>query len=320
MFIDDEAVNPFREVFYDTIGTYIRPPTPTESVMNSKIRSILLLLATAICTLHTADGADDVLPQGYDQPREVEHGKVTLESYESKSLGFTRKLTVYSPPGYDKTKNYPVLYLLHGSGDDEVDWNKKGAANVIMDNLYSEKKATPMLVVMPYGFTNKPGEPTRKPNATPEERLRAFVAFEQDLLKDVIPFIESKYSVIADSDHRALAGLSMGGGQTMRIGPPHSDLFAYLGVFSAGFRPSTTGAQPDATADYPASDTLNARLKLFWVSCGDKDAGFEGAKKFSETLTEKKIKHVWHLDTGAHEWPVWKNDLYLLAQRLFKAE
>lgn len=205
-------------------------------------------------------------------------------------------------------------------GADEGDWIKKGASNVILDNLYSEEKATPMLVVMPDGFTNEPGQPKRNPSATPEERLKATVAFEQDLLKDVIPFIEGNYSVLADSDHRALAGLSMGGGQTRWIGPPHSDVFAFLGIFSAGPRPSAIGTPPDVTANYPNADTLNKRLRLFWVSCGNKDVGFEGAKQYSETLTEKKIKHVWHQNTGAHEWPVWKNDLYLIAQRLFKVE
>src|SRR6185437_11209787 len=104
---------------------------------------------------------------------------------------------------------------LHGSGDDEIGWVKKGSANVILDNLYADAKARPMIVVMPYGFTNRPGEPTRKPNATPEERRAAAEAFQKDLLNDVIPFIDSHYPTIADPDHRALAGLSMGGGQTM---------------------------------------------------------------------------------------------------------
>jgi enterochelin esterase-like enzyme len=109
----------------------------------------------------------------------------------------------------------------------------------------------------------------------------------------------------------------MGGGQTMRIGPTHPDTFSYLGIFSAGLRPPTNNI-PDVTASYAPAEKLNSNLKLFWVSCGDKDRGLDGAKKLDQVLTEKKIKHVWHMDEGGHEWPVWKNDLYLIAQKLFK--
>lgn len=283
----------------------------------------------ALCLVTTnefAFGADsDVAPPGFADAREVPHGKLATIEYDSKAVGLKRKVVVYTPPDFSADKKYPVLYLLHGSGDDETGWTQKGSANVILDNLYADKKATPMIVVMPYGFTNAPGTPTRNPSATPEERQKAAGLFEQDLLGDVIPLIDSKYPTIADAAHRALAGLSMGGGQTMRIGPKHSDTFAYLGVFSAGLggrRPTSSTATPvpppDATASYPNADTLNANLKLFWVSCGDKDPGLAGAKKLDEVLTEKKINHMWHQDTGAHEWPVWKNDLYLFAQRLFR--
>ena len=264
-----------------------------------------------------ARGAEEAAPQGFDQVRQVPHGKVVADAYGSKSLGFQRNLTIYTPPGYDKEKKYPVLYLLHGSGDDETGWVQKGSSNVILDNLYADGKATPMIVVMPYGFTNPPGKSSIGRGATPEERKKAAAGFEQDLLTDVIPHVESHYGVIADRDHRALAGLSMGGGQTLRIGPEHCATFAYLGVFSAGLgrRP---GNQADPTAGYPDAQTLNANLKLFWISCGDRDGGLEGAKKLDQVLTEKKVKHVWHVDSGGHEWPVWKNDLYLVAQRLFR--
>lgn len=262
--------------------------------------------------------AEETAPAGYDQVREVPHGNVTTETYASKSLGFDRKLTVYTPPGFDKSKKYPVLYLLHGSGDDETGWVKKGSANVILDNLYAEGKLKPMIVVMPFGFTTKPGEPTRNPNLTPEERRKMAAKFEEDLLQDVIPFTEAHYPVQADQSHRALAGLSMGGGQTMRIGPNHADTFAYLGVFSAGIRLQADGMPPEFLATYPAADKLNSALKLFWVSIGDKDQGLESAKKFTEFLKGKNINYVWHQDTGAHEWPVWENDLYLVSQKLFK--
>jgi enterochelin esterase-like enzyme len=287
--------------------------------MNRRVGAIIggFALFAFLAGIHSTRAAEEVAPKGFDQPRDVPHGEVKTETYDSKSLGFPRKLTVYTPPGYSKDKKYPVLYLLHGSGDDETGWVRKGSANVILDNLYADGKAQPMIVVMPYGFTNRPGEPQRKPNATPEERRAAAEAFQKDLLNDVIPFIDSHYPTIADADHRALAGLSMGGGQTMRIGPTHSDAFAYLGVFSAGL-PRRGASEGDATSTYPDAEQLNSHLKVFWVSCGDKDRGLENAKHLDETLTEKKIHHVWHQDTGAHEWPVWKNDLYLFAQLLFR--
>jgi enterochelin esterase-like enzyme len=257
-------------------------------------------------------------PPGFDQERDVPHGKIAMESYESKSLGFTRPLTVYTPPGFSTERRYPVLYLLHGVGDDETGWQKKGSAHLILDNLYADKKAEPMIVVMPNGFATKPGEPRPGRDAPPEERRKAAAKFEEDLIQDAIPWIEAHYPAAADPAHRALAGLSMGGGQTLRIGPRHPDLFAWLGVFSAGIRKRADGGLDDVTATYPEAEKLNAALKLFWVSCGDRDAGLEGAKTFEQLLTDKQIRHVWHLDSGAHEWPVWKNDLYGVAQRLFK--
>jgi len=277
----------------------------------------LLSVVFVISKPFFTSGADEVAPKGFDRVREVPHGNVATEKYESKSLGFQRKLTIYTLPGYSKEKKYPVLYLLHGAGDDETGWTQKGSANVILDNLYADAKATPMIAVMPNGFTNPPGKPLLGRAATPEERQKAAAGFEQDLLTDVIPFVESHYSVIADANHRALAGLSMGGGQTLRIGPKHCAEFAYSGVFSAGLgrRPVN---QADVTASYPDAETLNSSLKLFWISCGNRDGGLEGAKKLDQVLNDKKVKHVWHLDVGAHEWPVWKNDLYLVAQRLFK--
>lgn len=285
--------------------------------MRLQIRALIALSMLAIAVSAARISAEEVAPSGFDQSRDVAHGQVKPETYNSKTLGFQRKLTVYLPPGFSIDKKYSVLYLLHGSGDDETGWVQKGSANVIMDNLYADGRAQPMIVVMPYGYAARPGENPRKPNATPEERRAAAEGFRKDLLEDLIPFIDAHYPTIADRDHRALAGLSMGGGQTMRIGPTNSDTFAYLGVFSAGM-PRANSPEADPTAAYPDADTLNSRLKLFWVSCGDKDRGLENAKRLDATLTEKKIHHMWHQDTGAHEWPVWKNDLYLFAQRLFR--
>src|SRR5262249_43098372 len=145
----------------------------------------------------------------------VQRGKLETVEYDSKAVGGKRKMVVYAPPGYTKDTKYPVLYLLHGAGDDETGWTKKGAAAVILDNLYAAKQAVPMLVVMPNGFARAPGSENRNS------------PFEDDLLNDIIPYVESHYAVLAGRDHRALAGLSMGGGQSLRIGLRHLDEFAW---------------------------------------------------------------------------------------------
>ncbi|HEX3999378.1 MAG TPA: alpha/beta hydrolase-fold protein [Pirellulales bacterium] len=246
-------------------------------------------------------------PKGFDTPRDnIEHGKIDTIEYDSKTVGSKRPLVIYTPPGYSKDKKYPVLYLLHGSGDDETGWLKKGSAAVILDNLYADKKLVPMIVVMPNGFARKPGaEPA------PAEKGRGRNnAFEDDLLHDIIPFVDSHYPAIADAEHRAIAGLSMGGGQALRIGLKHLDTFAWIGGFSSGLHGKQTGLIPDATAA--------RQLRLLWLSCGDQDRLMEASKSLHDSLDEQKIAHVWHIDSGKHEWPVWKNDLYLFAPMLFR--
>lgn len=220
-------------------------------------------------------------------------------------------MVVYTPPGYSKDAKYPVLYLLHGAGDDETGWQKKGSADVILDNLYAAKKLVPMIVVMPNGFARRPGAPAGgEGTGAPGGRT---AAFEDDLLGDIIPFIESHYSVQADRDHRALAGLSMGAGQTMRIGMRHLDQFAWLAAFSGA-----AGRGGSFENLIPNPEALG-KLRLLWISSGDKDSFASGpTKALHEFLDEKKVGHIYHVEGGAHEWPVWKNDLYLVSQRLFR--
>ncbi len=176
--------------------------------------------------------ADDVPafpdpPSGFDRKRdEVPHGRLGMISYESKSVGTTRKMQVYTPPGYSAEKKYPVLYLLHGIGGDETEWQRFAMPNVVLDNLLAEGKVTPMIVVMPNGRARKNDRAEGDVFAS----APAFAAFEQDLLKDVIPTIEARYSVQADREHRALAGLSMGGGQSLNFGLAHIDTFAWVGT------------------------------------------------------------------------------------------
>src|SRR5439155_4332170 len=242
-------------------------------------------------------------PEGFDKPRDnVPQGKVESVEYDSKSVGAKRRMVVYTPPGFSKDTKYPVFYLLHGAGDDETGWQKKGSAPTILDNLYADKKLAPMIVVMPFGFTGtKDG---KKSNA----------GFEDDLLKDVIPFVESHYPVRGDPEHRAIAGLSMGGGQALRIGLKHLDKFAWVGGFSSGGGGMLTSLVPDPEA-------ANKKLRLLWISCGDKDTKvMTNSMAFHKGLEEKKVHHVWHVDSGGPVWPVWQNDLYLISQMLFREE
>jgi enterochelin esterase-like enzyme len=206
-------------------------------------------------------------------------------------------MLVYTPPGYDKEKKYPVFYLLHGKGGNEKHWTQFGKANVILDNLYADKKAVPMIVVMP--------------NGEPQGGERT--AFEDDLLGSIIPYVEEHYSVKADRESRAIAGLSMGGGQAINFGLKHLDKFAWIGGFS-----SALGFGGNAANRITDADDANKKIKLLWVSCGDADTLLNSNKAFHESLDKKKVTHVWHLDKGKHEFPVWKNDLYLLSPMLFQ--
>ncbi len=177
-------------------------------------------------------------PAGFDQERKDEpHAKLEMISYESKSVGATRHMLVYTPPDYSKDKKYPVLYLLHGIGGDENEWKRGGKPNVILDNLLADGKVEPMIVVMPNGRAQKNDRAEGNVMAS----APAFAAFEKDLLDDVIPTIEAKYSVQADREHRALAGLSMGGGQSLNFGLNNLDTFAWVGGFSAALQHEETG-------------------------------------------------------------------------------
>jgi enterochelin esterase-like enzyme len=229
-------------------------------------------------------------------------------TYDSKSVGTTRKMQVYTPPGYSKDKKYPVLYLLHGIGGDETEWQRFAKPDILLDNLIADGKATPMIVVMPNGRAQK----NDRAEGDVFRSAPAFAAFEQDLLKDVIPTIESRYSVQADREDRALAGLSMGGGQSLNFGLAHLDTFAWIGAFSAA--PNTKPAKellPDPTA-------AKAKLKLLFLSCGKKDNLIRIGQGVHAYLKENDVPHVWHVDGNAHDPPHWKNSLYHFVQRIFR--
>ena len=248
-------------------------------------------------------------PAGIDEERsDVPHGRLEMISYESKSVGTTRKMQVYTPPGYSKEKKYPVLYLLHGIGGDETEWQRFAKPNLLLDNLLAEGKVTPMIVVMPNGRAQK----NDRAEGDVFRSAPAFAAFEQDLLKDVIPTIEARYSVQADREHRALAGLSMGGGQSLNFGLAHLDTFAWVGGFSSA--PNTKPAAelvPD-----PAS--AKEKLKLLWIACGKKDGLIRISQGVHAYLKKNDVPHVWHVDGNAHDPTEWKNNLYLFSQRIFR--
>lgn len=248
-------------------------------------------------------------PAGFDLRRpDVSSGRIETVEYDSTTVGIKRKMVIYTPPGYSRDRKYPVLYLLHGIGDDETGWPQRGSAAAILDNLYADKRAEPMIVVMPNGRAA-----ANVTIQTPwNEQGPAFEAFERELLNDIIPFVQSHYSAKADRESRALAGLSMGGGQSLNFGLKHLEMFAWVGGFSSA--PNTKPAGQLVTSP----EEIRGKLKLLWLSCGDQDGLMEISRSFHTFLKSGDIPHIWHVDSGGHTWPVWKNDLYLIAQRLFK--
>jgi len=238
--------------------------------------------------------------------QDVPHGAVHVHAYRSKAVGAVRSLHVYTPPGYDKNPSaqFPVLYLFHGSGDNDATWTALGRAHFILDNLIAQGKAKPMVVVMTDGHA--------APN-TPEARGRNTETFSRDLLTDVMPMVEANYRVKNDRLSRAIVGLSMGGGQSLTIGLNHLELFAWVGAMSSAINaPEQTFAT--ALADAKAT---NAKLKLFWLAIGKDDFLLKTNQQFDELLTARGIKHSFKLTEGNHSWPVWRRYLVDFAPLLF---
>jgi enterochelin esterase-like enzyme len=238
----------------------------------------------------------------------IPHGKLEMIEYHSKTVGTTRKMQVYTPPGYSTERTYPVLYLLHGIGGDETEWQRFATPDILLDNLIANGKAVPMILVMPNGRAQKDDRATGNVFAS----APAFTTFERDLLDDVIPAIQARYSAYTNRENRALAGLSMGGGQSLNFGLAHLDTFASIGGFSSA---PNTKKPAELVADPAAA---KAQIKLLWISCGNKD-GLIGISQGMHTyLKEKGVPHVWHVDGNGHDATHWRNNLWLFAQRLFK--
>lgn len=251
--------------------------------------------------------------------KDVPHGLVSENIYFSKITNSYRRCFVYTPAGYEKDAKtrYPVLYLQHGSFEDETGWASQGKANLILDNLVAAKKAVPMIIVMDNGYAYKPQD-----NA--DSKTRPVSVFEEVMINEIIPMIDSKFRTIADSKHRAIAGLSMGANQTMRIIMNNMDKFASYGGFSGTSNyPSTAEIDPATFLDGKFKDgkAFNKQIKVFWLGLGTKEPNpFPGSVgAFRKMLEKQGIKYVYYESQGtAHEWLTWCRDLNEFAPRLFK--
>ena len=279
---------------------------------------VLFLFASvvALASIPVATFAQEATP-AYLQVRSGSHGTVQSIAYKSKSLGTDRKVVVYTPPGYEKsTERYPVLYLLHGAGSTETSWTERGKAHVILDNLIADGKLKPMVVVMPFGFAVQRAAGARGDGA--ENKMQR-EGFTKDFLGDVIPLIDSKYRVYADRDHRAIAGLSLGGAQSLAIGLSHLELFSRVAGFSSAMgaanNPATGGV--DFESVLADSARINSQLKLLWVGCGTEDTLFDSNRDFSQQLSKHKVEHIFRVTGGAHTYAVWQRYLNEVAPLLF---
>ncbi len=253
----------------------------------------------------------------------VPHGEIRKVWYQSSTLGTQRRMHIYMPPGYEGGRTrYPVLYLLHGGGDEDSGWSTVGRAGFILDNLLAEKKAKPMIVVMPDGSLPRPPTPASAAPGTPPDpaaRAAAQERFTNELLKDIVPFVERNYRVVPGRENRAIAGLSMGGGQTLRVVTTNPDQFAYVAVWSMGVNPQgSADFEKRSAAFLDNADRINKVIRLFSISVGEKDFTLAGAKHLAELLNRCGIRYEFRLSGGGHTWINWRHYLNEYAPRLFQ--
>jgi enterochelin esterase-like enzyme len=268
----------------------------------------------AVLLLHFSTQAQEIIkpmPTDFDIQRDnIVHGKLDTLIYSSKTVDTLRRVLIYTPPGYSKKKKYPVFYLLHGIGGDEKEWLRGGNPQVILDNLYAQSKIEPMIVVMPNGRAMK--NDRAEGNIMASDKVQAFATFEKDLLNDLIPFVEKKYAVYTDREHRAIAGLSMGGGQSLNFGLGNLDRFAWIGGFSSA--PNTK--LPQELVPDPAA--AREKIKLLFISCGASDRLIAFSKRTHDYLEQNNVPHIYFIEPGVHDFKVWKNGLYMFSQLIFK--
>jgi enterochelin esterase-like enzyme len=259
--------------------------------------------------------------------KDVPHGTVRTEWYYARTTGQMRRIFVYTPPEYDRSGlRYPVLYLQHGYGEDEAGWSDQGHENFILDNLIAAHKAKPMIIVNENGLPGPEFQPPGPPRAGEKpppigEVARYFMnekyaTFDRIVSSDLIPFIDAEFRTLPDREHRAIAGLSMGGAQALRIGLGHLGQFAYIGAFSPAINITDTRADYDGRLANPLA--LNQQLRLLWIAIGAEDFLFRPVKESHETLERAGIRHVWVQSSGSHVWTVWRNYLNEFAPRLFQ--
>ena len=244
----------------------------------------------------------------------VPHGQVSAVFYQSQALGVKRRMQVYTPPGYATSgQRYPVFYLLHGGGDTDESWLMAGRANFILDNLIAAGKAKPMIVVMPAGHTPAPSATPGAPPAPGPD------AFARDFVTDVVPYVEKNFRTLPGRENRAIAGLSMGGQQTLNVGMTNLDKFSQLGVFSSGWF-GQDGAANFARNNQSllADPKLNDRIKLFWLATGKEDFVMPSTKASLAMLDQHKIRYTYKETEGGHTWPNWRAYLNEFAPMLFR--
>ena len=265
----------------------------------------------------------------FSDTKDVPHGAVSMVTYYSKTLGRFRRMHIYTPPGYESGKGkFPVFYLLHGAGDSDDSWSSVGRAGFIVDNLIAAKKAKPMIVVMPAGHTR--ATTFRRSDTSTNSTARPPVdEFAQDFLTDIVPHVEKHYRVQTDREHRALAGLSMGGGQTLNIGVPNLEKFGYLGVFSSGVfgiaggnrGGGGTNTAPSFEEQHKAvldNAKLKKGLKLFWFGTGKDDFLLTTSRATVEMFKKHQFDVAYEETAGGHTWIVWRDYLNDFAPKLFQ--
>jgi enterochelin esterase family protein len=241
----------------------------------------------------------------------VPHGAIAAVWYDSQAVGGLRRMHIYTPPGYDANNTrYPVLYLLHGGGDSDDSWPTVGRAGAILDNLIAANQAVPMIVVMPAGHVSRDFQLRSGMNTMGHDQ------FNQDLTGSVIPYIDRTYRTVADRDHRALAGLSMGGLQTLNVSLTNSDLFSYIGVFSSGWFP--TMREQEEKTDFAQYKTSGKPFKLYWVGVGKFDIANANSAATVDLLKKYGISPVTQESGGFHAWNNWRDYLHVFAPQLFR--
>ena len=285
--------------WYDVDGVAVADPRNNRPRVN---------MTTVRSLLEVPGAASDFFAE-----KAVPHGAVAAIHYQSTALGISRRMHVYTPPGYATSgQKYPVLYLLHGAGDNDQSWLMAGRANFIFDNLIASGKAKPMIVVMPAGHT---------PGAAPVGTVSqpGPDAFARDLMTDVMPYVEKNYRTLTDRNNRAIAGLSMGGQQTLNVGLTNLDKFSQIGVFSSGWFGQDGAANFARNNQAVLTDPkINDKIKVFWLATGKDDFVLPSTKASLAMLDQHKVRYSYKETEGAHTWPNWRAYLNEFAPLLFR--